>query len=337
MIVAAPSAALTGAQRAAVLLVALGVDNARKLLPELTDDEVERVTVEVARLQSVPGTAVEAVLTAYQKAAATPAPPTARGGLDAARAFLREGLDAGRSAAILPRVEAATEGTGFDLLANIEADRLAEFLAGEHPQTVAVVLSRVKARKAADVLARLADVVRADVVRRLTALEEPAPEVLRDLDGALRAAFGVAPTEQPSGAKRAADILTQATRETGKAILSSLQAADPALAEEIEGLLFVFDDLVSLSPRDLGRVLSGVDLGVLARALRGADETFQARVFDSVSERVSASLKEEMELSGPVRVSEVEDAQRTIVEATLALAEKGEIQLRAEEAAGDVV
>ena len=264
----------------------------------------------------MPGALVESVLDAYRAGIAAPAPTPATGGLDAARTLLREGLGAERAGAVVSRLEAATEGTGFDLLANIEADRLAEFLAGEHPQTVAVVLSRVKARKAADVLARLADVVRADVVRRLTALEETAPEVLRDLDGALRSAFGVAPTEQPSGAKRAADILTQATRETGKAILSSLQAADPALAEEIEGLLFVFDDLVSLSPRDLGRVLSGVDLGVLARALRGADETFQARVFDSVSERVSASLKEEMELSGPVRVSEVEDAQRTIVEAT---------------------
>lgn len=327
----APPPSLSGTQRAAVLLVALGVENARRLLPELSDTEVERVTVEVARLQSVPGSAVEAVLSAYRAAAATPTPPTARGGLDAARTFLREGLDEARAGAILPRVEAATEGTGFDLLGGVEADRLAAFLAGEHPQTAAVVLSRVKARKAADTLALLPDIVRADVVRRLTDLADPAPAVLRDLDAALRAAFGAAPDDRPSGAKRAADILTQASRETGRAVLEALQAQNPSLAEEIEGLLFVFEDLNALSGRDLARVLAGVDQGVLARALRGADEAFKTRVFDNVSERVAASLQEEIELSGPVRVSEVEDAQRSVVEAALALAETGEISLGAEE------
>ncbi|MEM1118315.1 MAG: flagellar motor switch protein FliG [Bacteroidota bacterium] len=323
---------LTGAQRAAVLLVSLGVETASQLLAELSDDEVAQVTVEVARLQSVPGAAVEAVLAQYRTAASVPTPATAQGGLETARSILG-GLDGERAKAILPRVEAATEGTGFDLLASVDADRLAAFLGGEHPQTAAVVLSRVKARQAADVLALLPDVVRADVVRRLTSLAEPSPDVLRDLDAALRTAFGASDTEVgPSGAKRAADILTQASRETGRAILETLQAQNPDLATEIEDLLFVFDDLASLSDRDLARVLAGVDQTALAKALRGADEAFRERCFANVSERVSASLREEIELSGPMKVADVEDAQRTVVEVTLSLAEKGDITLGAPEA-----
>lgn len=323
---------LSGPQRAAVLLVSLGVETASRLLTELSDDEVERVTVEVARLQSVPGAAVEAVLNEYHAAASTPTAPSAQGGLETARSFL-QGLDDDRSKAILPRVEAATEGTGFDLLATVEASRLADFLVGEHPQTSAVVLSRVKARTAADVLALLPDIVRADVVRRLTVLTEPHAAVLRDLDAALRAAFGAPPSEAPSGAKRAADILTQASRETGRSILEALHAQNPGLADEIEDLLFVFDDMANLSDRDLARVLASVDQGVLAKALRGADDAFQERAFANVSERVSASLREEIELSGPLKVADVEDAQRTVVEATLALAEKGDITLGAEDEA----
>ena len=330
-----PHDVLTGAQRAAILLVSLGVETASRLLSELSDAEVERVAVEVARLQSVPGTAVEAVLADYRAAASTPVTQTAQGGLETARSFLHQ-LDEVRSKSILPRVEAATEGTGFDLLAHVEPNRLADFLAGEHPQTAAVVLSRVKARMAADVLARLPDVVRADVVRRLTDLSDPSPAVLRDLDAALRAAFGAAaPEAGPSGAKRAADILTQASRATGRSILEALQVQDPTLANEIEDLLFVFDDLATLTDRDLARVLASVDQGVLARALRGADEVFQERAFANVSERVSAALREEIELSGPLKVADVEDAQRTVVEATLGLAEAGDISLQKEDAEGE--
>jgi flagellar motor switch protein FliG len=325
--IAAPHT-LTGAQRAAVLVVALGVEAASALLPTLDDDEVERVSVEVARLERVPGPTVEAVLRAYRTAAADEPAVGAAGGLDAARQFVRESLDEARAGAILPRVEAATEGTGFALLAAADSEEVAAFLAEEHPQTAAVVLSQLAARAAADALGHLPPETRGDVVRRLSLLTPPPASALRDLDAALRARFG-AKGAGPDGVKRAADILTQAGRETGRQVLDALQAGAPDLAGRIESLLFLFDDLVKLEGRDLARVLADVDQGALALALQGADEALKEKAFANVSERVGAALREEIEMAGTPRVAEVEDAQRAVVAAALALAEAGEISLEA--------
>ncbi len=322
--------ALTGAQRAAVLVVALGVETASRLLPELTDDEAEQVSIEVARLSRVPGELVESVLEAYRAGAAAPAPAPATGGLDAARAMLREGLGAERAGAVLPRVEAATEGTGFHLLQSVAPERVAAFLADEHPQTAAVVLAHLPARAAATVLAGLPADMRADVVRRLSTLAPLPAESLRELDAALRLHFGTPPAAVPGGVRRAADILTQAGRDAGRQVLEALQAGTPDLAGQIEDLLFVFDDLATLQPRALSRVLSSVDQSVLARALRGADDALSAQLMAAVSERVAAAIADEIENSPPLRLADVEDAQRLVIEATLALAESGEITLGAE-------
>ena len=317
---------LPGVQRAAVLVVALGVETAAALLPALTDDEVERVSIEVARLERVPGDAVDAVLRAYRDAAGVAPTPDAAGGLDAARALVRESGE-GRAEAILPRVEAATEGTGFALAEAAPPAELAAFLAGEHPQTAAVVLSRLPARPAADVLGALPAETRGDVVRRLSLLDPPTDAALRDLDAALRRRFGGGALAGPSGAKRAADVLTQSGRETGRSVLDALQASAPDLAAQIEDLLFVFDDLVRLDGRHLARVLAEADTSTLALALRACEEPLKDKVFANVSERVGAALREEIEMGGAAQVADVEDAQRTVVGVALALAENGDISL----------
>ena len=319
-------AALTGTQRAAVLVVALGVEAASTLLPTLDDAEVERVSVEVARLSRIPGAVVEGVLVRFQTDAASPAAPQAEGGLDAARALLG-GLDEPRARALTPRVEAATEGTGFDLAAAAPASALAAFLAGEHSQTAAVVLSRLPARAAADALAGLPADTRADVIRRLSMLAPPPASALVALDAALRQRFGPTAETGPSGTKRAANILMQSARETGRGVLDDLQARTPELATEIESLLFVFEDLAGLADRDLARVLSEADASVLARALVGVEAGLSDRLFGCISDRVAAGIREEIELAGELPTAEVEDAQRTVVGTVLALAESGAVAL----------
>ena len=320
--------ALTGTQRAAVLVVALGIETAGRLLPELDDAEAERLSVEVARLQRVPAGIVADVLEAYREASAAPPPPEAVGGLEAARALLRGGLDEGRAGTILPRVEAATAGTGFDLVQAVPPAELAAFLTLEHPQTAAVVLSQLPARPAADVLAQLPAGVRADVIRRLSTLTPPPPARLDALDAALRARFGpAARTTGPDGVKRAADILMQSGRSTGDAVLEDLRARTPDLADRIEGLLFVFEDLGRIDARALGRILAAADQGALARALTGADAALTDCLFSAVSERVGAALREEIEMAGSPSVADVEEAQRSVVAVALELAEAGEISL----------
>lgn len=318
--------ALTGTQRAAVLVVALGVETASQLLPALDDDEVERLTVEVARLDRVPAALVADVLAAFAAASGQEAPVEAAGGLDTARALLG-GLAADRAGVIRPRVEAATEGAGFDLIQSVPATELAAFLAEEHPQAAAVILSRLPARPAADALAHLPEALRGDVIRRLSTLAPPPAAALASLDAALRQRFGGARAAGPTGSKRAADILMQSGRATGRAVLDDLQRTDPRLADEIEGMLFVFEDLGRIDKLALGRVLAAADQGALARALSDADDALTERVFASVSERVGAALREEMEMAGTVAPADVEEAQRTVVAVALELSEAGSISL----------
>ena len=322
--------ALTGVQRAAILVIALGVETASTLLPQLDDDEVERVSVEVARLERVPANLVAGVLAQFKGSAGAAPEVDAEGGLETARSFLREGLTEERHGAILPRVEARTEGTGFDLLASVDAAELAAFLAEEHPQTAAVVLSRLAARKAADTLAHLPADTRGDVIRRLSLLSDPPASALKALDTALRARFGAfasSADDGVAGVKRAASILTQAGTTAARPVLDALQAQAPDLASRIEDLLFDFADLVTLDARALARILSDTDQGVLARALHGCDEALSARVFENVSDRVSGAIREEMEMAGDLSTDEVEDAQRTVIAIVLGLAESGQISL----------
>ncbi|GAB5537428.1 MAG: flagellar motor switch protein FliG [Rubricoccaceae bacterium] len=326
---------LSGVQRAAILVIALGVETASKLLPELDDNEIERVSVEVARLERVPANLVASVLTAFKDMSTVAPEPEVTGGLEAARSMLREGLPDERHGSILPRVEAQTEGTGFDLLATVDANELASFLSNEHPQTAAVVLSRLAARKAADTLGKLQEDLRSDVIRRLSLLTDPPALALAALDAALRDRFGARSTSsgKPDGVKHAASILTQAGTTAARPVLEALQAQAPELASRIEDLLFDFKDLLHLEARSLARILTDVDQGTLARALYGCDEALSTRVFANISERVGGAIREEMEMAGTLSTDEVEDAQRTVIAVVLELAEAGQISLAPQPAA----
>ena len=321
--------ALSGVQRAAILVIALGVEAASKLLPELEDDEIERVSVEVARLERVPANLVASVLNTFRGASKSVSEPEVQGGLEAARSMLREGLSEERHGTILPRVESQTEGTGFDLLESVNAGELADFLAHEHPQTAAVVLSRLAARKAADTLGKLPTDLRSDVIRRLSLLADPPASALSALDAALRARFGahIKTADGTDGVKHAASILTQAGSTTSKPVLEALQAQSPDLATRIEDLLFDFKDLLTLEARSLSRILTDVDQAAIARALQGCDPALSDRVFQNVSERVGGAIREEMEMAGNLPTEDVEDAQRTVIAVVLGLAEAGQISL----------
>ena len=311
-------------------MIALGVETASKLLPELEDDEIERVSVEVARMERVPANLVSGVLAAFKSGSTAAPEPEIEGGLAAARSMLREGLTEERHGAILPRVEAKTEGTGFDLLASVDAAELAAFLTDEHPQTAAVVLSRLAARKAADTLGKLPEGLRGDVIRRLSLLTAPPASALKALDAALRARFGARAGVSGSGSdgvKQAASILTQAGTSAAKPVLEALQAQAPELASRIEDLLFDFKDLLYLEARSLARILTDVDQGALARALFGCDEALLNRIFENVSDRVGGAIREEIEMAGELATDDVEDAQRTVIAVVLGLAEAGQISL----------
>ena len=325
----ATTASLTGVQRAAVLLVALGTEVAGKVLRHLSDAEVEDVTVAIARLQSIPGELVEAVLTEYREQEQTQL-FSGRGGPVFARRALEAAVGTGRAEEIMMKTEAATDVSAFRMLQTLETSHVTNFIQQEHPQTAALILAHLNPRKAADTLSALSPELQYEITYRLATMRRIRPELLRDVEDVIRHQIGsVFGTNRSStgGAEVVAEVLDHADRATERAIMDEIRKRDAGLAGTIRDLMFVFDDLVRISDRALQRLLADVDQRDLALALRATSDELKEKVLRNLSERAAAVIQEEMDLVGPVRVSEVEKAQRVIVQVAQELEDRDEIAL----------
>lgn len=323
------AADLTGAQKSAVLLIALGVEGATAVLRKLHDEEVERISVEIARFRNVSGDVVEAVLMEYRdmKMAQN---YIAQGGSTFAREVLVAALGDRRAEEIMMRVEAAMEVSAFHLLQTVETSQLTNFLTYEHPQTAALILAHLNSRKAADIIAGFSAEMQSEVMVRLATMNKTSPELLRDIEEVIRGQIGsLFGTELSTagGIDKVADILNNISRAAERSIMDGIRDNEPELAASIKNLMFTFDDLVGISGRDMQRLLMDVDQKDLALAMKAAGEDLKQKVFGNVSERVAEALKEEIELLGPVRVSDVDDAQKNILAKAQQLEEEEEITL----------
>lgn len=320
---------MSGAQRSAVLLIALGVEAASPILSRLSDTDVEAVSVEIARLQNVSSDQVEAVLGEYNDLALARS-YVSQGGSSFARQMLEAALGEERAEDVMMKVEAAMEVSAFHMLQTIDIQPLLDFLESEHPQTVALILTQLNTKKAADLLNHLPSSIQGEVIIRIAEMSAPLPNVLREVEEVIRQHIGAGlGTEQGTrgGAERVADILSASNRSVERAVMESLKGQDPELAATIKALMFVFDDLVHLEDRSLQKVLMQIDQRDLALALKAAPDELQEKVFKNVSERVAMAVREELELLGQVAVAEVDEAQSRVLEAASALEEKGEIVL----------
>ena len=321
-------ASLSGAQRSAVLLIALGVEAASKVLPLLPDADVERISVEIARFRNVSSEVVESVLMTYRDATFG-SNHLVQGGKTVAREMLLNALGTERADQVMMKVQAATAMSAFQLLQTVTTEQIVRFIRNEHPQTAALILDRMTPRRASEVLALLDHEFQSEVVYRLATMSEAAPELLQEVEDVIRQelgpVFGGAAAQ--GGVEKVAAILNSAGRSTGTTIMESLRERSPDLAGSIKSFMFVFDDLITVSGRDLQRLLTGVDQKDLALALKGASDELKAKVLENVSDRVRESIVEEIELLGPVRVTDVEEAQQRIVEVAQDLEEREEIAL----------
>ncbi len=326
---AAVLARMSGARRAAVLLVALGVEAASRVLTLLDDEAVEAVSVEIARAQNVPGEQVEAVLSEYNDLALARS-YVSQGGSAFARRMLETALGGDRAEEVMMKVEAAMEVSAFHMLHTVDLHALRDFLEKEHPQTVAFILTQLNPRKAAALVDQLSPEVQREVVARVATMGPPSPEVLREVEDVIRRSIGDGlgdNTGARGGVDKVAEILSATSRATERAVLDGLREEAPELAASIKSLMFVFDDLVHLGPRDLQKVLMQVEQRDLALALKGAPEELHEKVLQNVSERVAEAVREEVELLGSVAVSEVDDAQARILDAAGELEARGEVTL----------
>ena len=314
------------AQKVAVLMVGLGSDLSALVTKYLSDLEIETVARAIVGMADVTVRQRDEVFDEV-KSRLIAGDYVLQGGVDSARSALKNAIGPRKALKILDR---ATHfpSSGFSLLRDIDPSRIISFISKEHPQTVALILSQLDATQAAGVINGLPEAMQADVAYRIAVMENISPQVLRELEESLARdlqAILFGDIQELGGPKAVAGILNRTGRTTEKHILEGLDKLDPELGEEVRNQMFVFDDIANLTDKEIEKLLREWDTKDVAIALKGASEKVQDRVFKNMSEEVGQMIKEEMEFSGPVRMSDVEDVQLRLVKTVRQLEEAGEI------------
>jgi flagellar motor switch protein FliG len=293
----------------------------------MSDSEVELLTVEIANLQDIPAEVEEEVLKECQ-ALFQAREYVLEGGLEYARDLLEEALGAQRAGEMLSRLEGAMRRRGFRKLQNIDSRQIVNFVQNEHPQTIALILTQLRPQQAASVLSDLPAELQSDVALRVATMEKISPDILSQIEAVMERQFDTAGAGELSvsgGAKQIAEILNLLESSSEKRILKSVEGEDPDLAVEIKNLMFVFEDIALLDDRSVQSLLKNVETRELAIALKAASDELKDKIFSNLSERVAGLIQEEMEFMGPMRLSDVEGAQQTVVESVRRLEEEGQI------------
>ena len=321
-------AQLTSTQKVAAVLLAVGQEAAGPVLAHLNDMEVESVALEIATMGQVPAEVLEQVLEEfYQEAVARG--HLISGGEEKARELLRQ-WRGNEGDEIVDRLLATVRTTPFYFLRGHEPSSLVQHLIDEQPQTIALVLAYLPPKFAAQILSGLEPHTQGEVARRIASMEPTSPDVVSAVEAALQARLGeIRRTEhtERGGVKELAAMLNNADRGTERAILGELEESDPGLAEEVRGLMFVFEDITSLDDRAVQEILRAVEVARLAVALKGVNQDVKDKIVENLSERARESLSEEIDLLGPVRVSDVEGAQTEVVRVIRQLEEDGTIAI----------
>ena len=306
---------LKGASKAAALLVSLGTEHAAHVFQHLREEEIERLSLEMAQLDSVPPEATETIYCEVVETARTLG-FYSEGGVDFAREVLEASVGSERAAEIIGRLAAIIEMRPFEFLRRTPPDQIATFLQTESPQTIALVIANLHTTLAAQVLSQLPPEQQAHTAVRIATMNETSPEVIKDVEAVLRQKLSSVISQEyaaSGGVKPLADILNSADRSTERNVLDQLSELDEELSEEVRKLLFVFDDVVKIDDRGLQMVLKEVDQKDLALALRGVSDEVKDKLLRNMSQRGAEMLLEELEIQPPQRRSVVEEAQSRIV------------------------
>jgi flagellar motor switch protein FliG len=319
----------SGIERAAILLLTLGEQEAAQILRHMGAKDVQRVGVAMARMSNVSRTDVEQVLKDFS-ANVESQTSVGIGADEFVRKALVHALGEDKAASIINRIGSARSNKGLESLKWMDARAVAELIRFEHPQMIAIVLAYLEPDQAAEILALLPSAIRADVVVRIATLDGVQPSALSELDDIIEKQCTGKPTSTPSvlgGAKAAAGILNALEAGAESAIMEEIGKSDQALATLIQDLTFVFDDLLALDDRSMQELLRQVQGEELLLALRGADDALKEKIFKNMSQRAAELLKDDLASKGPVRLAEVETAQKSILQTARKLGEAGTIAL----------
>jgi flagellar motor switch protein FliG len=317
----------SGRQKAAIFLVTMGSEVSAEIFKFLREDEIETITFEIARLETVEPEQKDAILQEFQELMLANQFITT-GGIDYARELLEKALGANKAVDVINRLTSSLQVRPFDFIRRTDPAHLINFIQQEHPQTMALILAYLEPNKASIILQNLPTEVQSDVARRIATMDRTSPEVLREVERVLEKKLSTLSSEDytaAGGVESIVEILNLVDRASEKQIIESLEDEDPELAEEIKKRMFVFEDIVMLDDRAIQKVMREVDSQELAKALKSVDTEVQDKIFKNMSKRAAGMLREDMEYMGPVRLKDVEEAQQKIVGIIRRLEDAGDI------------
>ncbi|MDP9169687.1 MAG: flagellar motor switch protein FliG [Acidobacteriota bacterium] len=323
---------MSGVRKAAILLILLGDKTSADIVKQLSDEEVQLVAREVARLDSITSEQAEALLEEfYQTNMAHDF--VVRGGMDYAKKMLVSAFGQDVSRNLIDRVAKAIGGdsANLDMLQKADPQQLAKFIHHEHPQTIALVLSHLGPTQAAALLVSLPSELRADVALRMANLDQISPEIVNTIASVLGQklkSLGEISRESYGGVRAVSEMFNRLDSGTSKSILETIEAQNPNLVESIRQLMFVFEDLLLTDVNQIREILAKVDRKALTLALKGTSDHLKNHFFETMSARAIDMLKEDIEALGPVRIKDVEGAQQQIIAVVRELEAQGVITLK---------
>ncbi|MEO8620360.1 MAG: flagellar motor switch protein FliG [bacterium] len=322
--------AISGPRKAAILCMVLGAESASKITQKLSPEDAESISYEIARMDRVSGGLAEAVLNEWLEIMVA-ADSLAEGGLDYAREVLEKSFGTAKANVMLRRIQAQLADTaGLHRLRSADPQQLGNLMRGEHPQTIALILAHLEPQHTASILRVLNPTLGSEVVFRMARMEKVSPDMLQLIERSILAETELLPTPGMSasgGPAAVAAMLNLVAPSLEKVIMDGVQTMDPVLFEQIRNLMFVFDDLVGVDDRSLSRLLRDVESRELALSLKQATHEVRNKIMGVMSQRAVAALKEEIEMLGPSRKTDIEKAQSNIMATARKLEASGEIIL----------
>ena len=316
---------LSAREKVAILMVALGEENAAEIMKYLADFEIEDIAEIVTELRNLPTSLQDQVLEEFEQHLLA-GEYMNQGGIDFARGTLERAVGSHRAQEILDRVMGSSS-SGFYMLKNTSPEQLAPFISNEHPQTIGLILSQLDPAQAAGILSQLPERIQADVAYRVATMGNITPGVLKQVEESLEANLKdiLSGNKDVGGPKIIADVLNLTGTSVEKNILDRLDAQDPEIAEVVRNMMFVFDDISNLNDREIQILLREVEQKDLVIAMKTASEDVKEKLLSNMSERVRQFMEEEMDFLGPMRLSEVEEVQLRIVRKLRQLEDQGQV------------
>ncbi|MBR4983696.1 MAG: flagellar motor switch protein FliG [Lachnospiraceae bacterium] len=318
---------MSGLQKSAILLIALGPEKSANIFKHLKEDEIEELTLEIANTRSITPQIKEGIIEEFYQVCLAQQ-YIAEGGIGYAKELLEKALGAEKAMSVIGKLTASLQVKPFEFVRKTDASQLLNFIQDEHPQTIALILSYLSPLQASMIISALPPERQADVAKRVAMMDRTSPDIIKEVEKILESKLANLVNQDYTiigGVDAVVEILNAVDRGTEKHIMETLEIEEPELADEIRKKMFVFEDILLLDDRSIQRVLRDVDNNDLAIALKGANEQVQTAIFNNLSKRLSAMIREDMEYMGPVRMKDVEEAQQKIVNIIRKLEDSAEI------------